>query len=94
VLINRSGYEWNPFEEIKRNGTLDHIEPLHDGRSKLFRYYPSDVIESKHSTPAAAARISTTNVDGHRTTRVPVDTRHTCQVVALVLWPYPSPLVH
>ena len=38
VLIKRSGYEWDPYEEIKRNGTLDDIEPIHDGRSESFGY--------------------------------------------------------
>lgn len=31
VLVKQSGYYWEPYEEIKRNGTLDHIKPVHDG---------------------------------------------------------------
>ncbi|KAF8315921.1 S-adenosyl-L-methionine-dependent methyltransferase [Clavulina sp. PMI_390] len=32
VLLKQSGYLWESFEEIKNNGTLDHIQPYLDGR--------------------------------------------------------------
>lgn len=33
--MKQAGYAWEPFEQIKRDGTLDHIKPVLDGSGEL-----------------------------------------------------------
>lgn len=44
TLIKQSGYFWEPFEDIKRNGTLAHIKQVFDGSGMRTSLAPWSVV--------------------------------------------------